>query len=104
MQHQIMIFRRCFTVRFRLSGLNSSPGNLLTYMYVWAYIYSFKQDLLLEALLLSWQHSCTSPTTHAGVQASLRLVKDMQPCVGLPGLVKPKVFKKVFRYLGFLGF
>ena len=34
MQHQIMIFRRCFTVRFRLSGLNSSPGNLLT--YVWA--------------------------------------------------------------------
>src|SRR6218665_1438830 len=30
---------------------------------------SFKQDLLLEALLLSWQHSCTSPTTRAGVQA-----------------------------------
>jgi len=30
-----MIFRICFTVRFRHSGLNSSQGNLLT--YVWAY-------------------------------------------------------------------
>ena len=34
MQHQIMIFRRCFTVRFRHSGLNFSPGNLL--ICVWA--------------------------------------------------------------------
>jgi len=60
MQHQIMIFRRCFTIRFRHSGLNSSPGNLLTIMC---------GPSCKQALLLSWQQSCTSPTTHAGVQA-----------------------------------
>jgi len=34
MQHQIVICSRCFTVRFRHFGLNSFPGNRLT--YVWA--------------------------------------------------------------------
>src|SRR6218665_1761269 len=43
-------------------GLNSSPGNLMCGS-------SCKHDLLLEAVLLSWQQSCTSPTTYAGVQA-----------------------------------
>src|SRR6218665_1367278 len=32
MQPQTIIFRRCFTVRFRNSGLNTSPGNILTYV------------------------------------------------------------------------
>ena len=35
MQPQTMIFKGCFTVRFRHSGLNSSPGNLLTYVWAW---------------------------------------------------------------------
>src|SRR6218665_980230 len=71
--HDLQKFRRCFTVRFRNSGLNSSPGKLLT--YVWAELQTGTVAEL--AAILHFSH-------HSGRSSSdldLRLVKDMQRCV-----------------------
>src|SRR6218665_1973833 len=71
--HDLEKFRRCFTVRFRNSGLNSSPGKLLTYM--WAKLQTGTVAEL--AAILHFPH-------HSGRNSSdlnLRLVKDMQRCV-----------------------
>src|SRR6218665_3840832 len=71
--HDLWKFRRCFTVRFRNSGFNSSPGKLLT--YVWAHLQTGTVAEL--AAILHFSH-------HSGRSSSdfnLRSAKDMQRCV-----------------------
>src|SRR6218665_2032783 len=68
--HDLSKFRRCLTVRFRNSGLNSSPGKLLT--YVWAKLQTGTVAELVA--ILHFSH-------HSGRSSNLRLVKDMQRCV-----------------------
>src|SRR6218665_943810 len=62
MQHQIMIFRSLEDASLSDSG---TPASILLQE---SYSHTCGPSCK-EALLLSWQQSCTSPITQAGVQA-----------------------------------
>src|SRR6218665_1628764 len=61
-KHYLQKLLHCQIQALRLEFFSRKPTHIMCGS-------SCKHDLLLEALLLSWQQSCTSPTTHAGVQA-----------------------------------
>src|SRR6218665_260848 len=76
--HDLQKMLHCQIQDLRLEFFSRKPTHIMCGS-------SCKHDLLLEALLLSWQqflhfshHSCRSSSDF-----NLRLVKDMQPCVGL---------------------
>src|SRR6218665_3669789 len=52
MQPKTIIFRGYFTVRFRNSGLNTSPGNFLTYVLAW---FPNRQEVL-SSLIRTFSH------------------------------------------------
>src|SRR6218665_2233376 len=60
MQPQTIIFRGCFTVRFRNSSLNTSPGNLLTY------VFACMVSKQAESAFIADQDLLPHPTTLAG--------------------------------------
>jgi len=96
MQNQIMIFRRCLTVRFKHSGKNSSRvdlvanrqevlSSLINFSHILQFQLVYSYGLWTpvisrftktwdwtagtgDALLMNWQQPYTTLTTHAGVQ------------------------------------
>src|SRR6218665_1420859 len=78
MQPQTIIFRRCFTVRFRNSGLNTSPGNILTYVFP-------NRQKVLSTLIRTFSHIPQLQLAHCRAH---RILLRLWPLV-ISGFLQP---------------